>query len=115
MEAFHRATKRTMNVCSCSGCRTTGRHSPGLAKGESQISGLAPTSVVNTGDYKHMDPAPLLHGGGSSDDQCALRKRDSGRETGVGVQPHVKPHVHVNSQHGKVEEESRKSDPDIKR
>ena len=55
---------------------TTEKHSPELAMGELQILGLVSASVVNTGDYKPMDHAPMLHGGGSTDDQCAHGKRE---------------------------------------
>jgi hypothetical protein len=41
-----------------------------------KILGLVSASVVNTGDYKPMDRAPMPHGGGSTDDQCAHGKRE---------------------------------------
>jgi hypothetical protein len=49
-----------------------------------------PARVLNTGDngdYMPMDHAPMPHGGGSTDDQCAHGKRRT--VLLIGVQPHV--------------------------
>ena len=66
------------------------------------ILGLVSASVVNTGDNKPMDHAPMPHGGGSTDDQCAHGK---GRET-VSLSG-VRPHMQVHSRPTKVEDEER--------
>jgi hypothetical protein len=80
-----------------------------MTKGMIEILGLMPVGVLNTGDYKPMDHAPMPHGGGSTDDQCAHGKRRT--VPLIGVQPHVQ----VDSRPGKVREEERLRYQKIKR
>lgn len=71
-----------------------------------------PARVLNTGDYGDympMDHAPMPHGGGSTDDQCAHGKR----RTVLLID--VQPHVQVHSRPGKVREEERLRYQKIKR
>jgi len=69
---------------------TTRRHSPRAAKGVIEFLGLMLVKELNTGDYKPMDHAPMPHGGGSMNDQCAHGKRRT--VPLIGVQPHVQVH-----------------------
>jgi hypothetical protein len=68
-----------------------------------------PVRVLNTGDYKPMDHAPMPHDGGSTDDQRAHGKRRT--VPLIGVQPHMQ----VLSRPRKVREEERLRYQKIKR